>query len=109
KVATHKDAQMLLNAVLGSVGLKPTIASIQSGKTIAIANKETLVTAGHIVTEMAKKHNVELIPVDSEHSAIYQCLEGNTEKELSRLILTASGGSFRDKTREELTNVTVED
>lgn len=109
EVATHEDSQLLLNAMLGSVGLKPTIAAIESGKTIAIANKETLVTAGHIVTQLAKKHQVDLIPVDSEHSAIYQCLQGDIEKEVSRIILTASGGSFRDKTRDELVHVTVED
>lgn len=109
EVATYDDADLLLNAVLGSVGLKPTVAAIKAGKTIAIANKETLVTAGHIVTQLAKKYGVELIPVDSEHSAIYQCLQGDVEEEVSRIILTASGGSFRDKTREELTDVTVED
>ncbi|WP_078595626.1 1-deoxy-D-xylulose-5-phosphate reductoisomerase [Evansella clarkii] len=109
EAAAGNDADIVMSAVMGSVGLKPTLAAIEAGKDIAIANKETLVTAGHIVTEKAEKHGVELIPVDSEHSAIYQCLEDNADKEVSRIILTASGGSFRDKTREELKNVTVED
>jgi 1-deoxy-D-xylulose-5-phosphate reductoisomerase len=109
EAAAGNDADIVMSAVMGSVGLKPTLAAIESGKDIAIANKETLVTAGHIVTEKAKKHGVELIPVDSEHSAIYQCLEDNADKEVNRIILTASGGSFRDKTREQLKNVTVED
>ncbi|MDT8858993.1 1-deoxy-D-xylulose-5-phosphate reductoisomerase [Alkalihalobacillus sp. MEB130] len=107
EVATVEAADMVVNAVLGSVGLSPTLAAIQAGKTIAIANKETLVTAGHIVTEEAKKHNVSLIPVDSEHSAIFQALNGETLNEVERLILTASGGSFRDRTRAELEGVTV--
>ncbi|MFA9558050.1 1-deoxy-D-xylulose-5-phosphate reductoisomerase [Evansella sp. AB-rgal1] len=109
EVAVHQDADVLVNAVMGSVGLEPTIAGIEAKKDIAIANKETLVTAGHIITELAMKNNVELIPIDSEHSAIYQCLDGDVDKEVSRLILTASGGSFRDRSREELKNVTVKD
>ncbi|OKL37107.1 1-deoxy-D-xylulose-5-phosphate reductoisomerase [Domibacillus mangrovi] len=107
--AVDEKADTLVNAVLGSVGLQPTLKAIESGKTIAIANKETLVTAGHIVTEAAKKAGVKLLPVDSEHSAIFQCMQGEHEKNVSRLILTASGGSFRDKKREELVNVTVEE
>lgn len=98
-----------MNAVLGSVGLRPTLQAIEAGKTIAIANKETLVTAGHLVMAAAEKHNVALLPVDSEHSAIFQCLQGEKEKNIARLILTASGGSFRDRTREELKNVTVQE
>ncbi len=108
-VALHPDAEIVVNAVVGSVGLLPTLRAIEAKKTIAIANKETLVTAGHLVIEAAKKHNVPLLPVDSEHSAIFQCLNGENEKRISRLILTASGGSFRDKTRDELKHVTVED
>ncbi|MFX3624653.1 MAG: 1-deoxy-D-xylulose-5-phosphate reductoisomerase [Ectobacillus sp.] len=108
-VALYEEAQVLVNAVVGSVGLVPTLQAIEAKKTIAIANKETLVTAGHLVTEAAKKHGVSLLPVDSEHSAIFQCLNGENKQRISRLILTASGGSFRDKTREELANVTVED
>jgi 1-deoxy-D-xylulose-5-phosphate reductoisomerase len=95
--------------VIGSVGLNPTLQAIESGKTIAIANKETLVTAGHLVMETAKRNNVALLPVDSEHSAIFQCLQGEQEKTIERLILTASGGSFRDRTRKELEGVTVKE
>ncbi|MDG5788155.1 1-deoxy-D-xylulose-5-phosphate reductoisomerase [Evansella sp. AB-P1] len=109
EVATDDLSDVLVNAVMGSIGLKPTLAAIESGKNIAIANKETLVTAGHIVTKMAELHNVELIPIDSEHSAIYQCLEDESHKEVNRLILTASGGSFRDLSRSDLEKVTVDD
>ncbi|MDN3014757.1 1-deoxy-D-xylulose-5-phosphate reductoisomerase [Paenibacillus sp. BSR1-1] len=107
EVATYEKADILVNAVLGSVGLNPTLQAIECGKIIAIANKETLVTAGHLVIEAAKRNNVPLLPVDSEHSAIFQALQGEREKNIERLILTASGGSFRDRTREELENVTV--
>lgn len=107
EVAQDPDASILVNAIIGSVGLIPTLTAIETGKTIAIANKETLVTAGHIVTEAAKKHGVTLIPVDSEHSAIFQALNGEDKKEILKLILTASGGSFRDKSRDELKRVTV--
>ncbi|MDV2685462.1 1-deoxy-D-xylulose-5-phosphate reductoisomerase [Alkalihalophilus lindianensis] len=109
EVAAHTGAEVLVNAVIGSVGLAPTLQAIEAGKTIAIANKETLVTAGHIVTEAAKKHNVSLLPVDSEHSAIFQALNGESLAEVDRLILTASGGSFRDRTRDELRDVTVDE
>lgn len=109
EVATHPDASVLVNAVLGSVGLEATLAAIQKGKTIAIANKETLVTAGHLVMAEAKKYNVPILPVDSEHSAVFQSMNGENPKQIERIILTASGGSFRDKTREELRGVTVED
>lgn len=109
EVALHPAADVVVNAVVGSVGLMPTLSAIEARKTIAIANKETLVTAGHLVMEAARKYGVDLLPVDSEHSAIFQCLNGESREQLSRLILTASGGSFRDKTREELTHVTVED
>lgn len=109
EVAIFDKADVLVNAVLGSVGLYPTLQAIEAGKTIAIANKETLVTAGHLVMEAAKKYNVPILPVDSEHSAIYQCLQGEKEKNIERLIITASGGSFRDLSRAELQQVTVED
>ncbi|WP_100399321.1 1-deoxy-D-xylulose-5-phosphate reductoisomerase [Bacillus sp. FJAT-44742] len=109
EVAVHPEADFLMNAVLGSVGLEPTLAAIEAGKVIGIANKETLVTAGHIVMEKAKENNVQVLPVDSEHSAIFQCLEGSLTDEVSRLILTASGGSFRDLSRNQLSGVTVED
>ncbi|TYR82751.1 1-deoxy-D-xylulose-5-phosphate reductoisomerase [Priestia megaterium] len=109
EVATHPDADILVNAVLGSVGLVPTLEAIKIKKTIAIANKETLVTAGHIVMEAAKEHEVDILPVDSEHSAIFQSIQGQDESAIDRLILTASGGSFRDRTREELKDVTVQE
>jgi len=109
EVAAHPDCDVVLNAVVGHVGLMPTLAAIQAGKTIAIANKETLVTAGHIVMETAKEKGVQILPVDSEHSAIFQCLNGEKKSEVAKIILTASGGSFRDRTREELKNVTVEE
>jgi 1-deoxy-D-xylulose-5-phosphate reductoisomerase len=95
--------------VLGSVGLNPTLQAIETGKVIAIANKETLVTAGHLVMDAVRKNNVILLPVDSEHSAIFQALQGEKHKNIERLILTASGGSFRDRSRAELENVTVKD
>jgi 1-deoxy-D-xylulose-5-phosphate reductoisomerase len=107
ETAIYPSADILVNAVLGSVGLNPTLQAIESGKTIAIANKETLVTAGHLVMEAAKKNGVALLPVDSEHSAIFQCLQGEQDKNIEKLILTASGGSFRDRTRKELEGVTV--
>ncbi|ARI77475.1 1-deoxy-D-xylulose-5-phosphate reductoisomerase [Halobacillus mangrovi] len=100
---------VVVNAVMGSIGLPATLKAIQAKKLIAIANKETLVTAGHLVMQEAKKHNVELLPVDSEHSAIYQSLNGENKKDIHKLIITASGGSFRDKKREELVGVTVKD
>lgn len=108
EAAIYDGVDVLVNAVVGSVGLIPTLRAIENNITIALANKETLVTAGHIVTELAKKHNVSILPVDSEHSAIFQCLQGENEKSIERLIVTASGGSFRDKTRAELEGVTVE-
>jgi 1-deoxy-D-xylulose-5-phosphate reductoisomerase len=109
EVAVYKSANVLVNAVLGSVGLNPTLQAIEEGKTIAIANKETLVTAGHLVIDAAKRNNVPLLPVDSEHSAIFQALQGEKMKNIERLIITASGGSFRDRTRDQLENVTVEE
>lgn len=108
EVAVHDKADLLVNSVMGSVGLQPTLAAIEAGKTIALANKETLVTAGHLVMEKATQCKVDVLPVDSEHSAIFQCLQGQDEHAVDRLILTASGGSFRDKSRDELVNVTVE-
>jgi 1-deoxy-D-xylulose-5-phosphate reductoisomerase len=107
EVACHQDADVLVNAVLGSVGLYPTLQAIEAGKTIAIANKETLVTAGHLVMEAAKRKGTSLLPVDSEHSAIFQALQGEKQKNIEKLIITASGGSFRDRTRDELVGVTV--
>jgi 1-deoxy-D-xylulose-5-phosphate reductoisomerase len=109
EVATHPDTLILVNAVLGSVGLIPTLEAIKVKKTIAIANKETLVTAGQIVMKLAKEHEVDILPVDSEHSAIFQSLVGQDQTKISRLILTASGGSFRDRSRQELEHVTVKE
>ena len=109
EVATHPDTTVLVNAVLGSVGLAPTLAAIKMSKTIAIANKETLVTAGHLIMTAAKQYHAPILPVDSEHSALFQAMNGENPKSISRLIITASGGSFRDKTRDELTGVTVKD
>lgn len=108
EAATY-NADVLVNAVIGSVGLEPTLEAIKLGRTIAIANKETLVTAGHLVMQSAKQYGADILPVDSEHSALFQALNGEKLEQASRLILTASGGSFRDKTRGELKNVTVED
>ncbi len=109
EVAVYEKADILVNAVIGSVGLNPTLQAIECGKIIALANKETLVTAGHLVMDAAQRNNVPLLPVDSEHSAIFQALQGEKEKNIERLILTASGGSFRDRSRQELENVTVEE
>ncbi len=106
-VATESSADIVITAVVGSVGLVPTIDAIKAGKNIGLANKETLVTAGHIIMPLVKEYGVNLYPVDSEHSAIFQALNGENKKEVNKLILTASGGSFRDKTRDELANVTV--
>lgn len=108
-VATFADSNVLLNAVLGSIGLEATLAAIREKKAIAIANKETLVTAGHLVMSEAKKYGAPILPVDSEHSALWQSMQGENRQSISRLILTASGGSFRDKTREELKNVTIKE
>jgi 1-deoxy-D-xylulose-5-phosphate reductoisomerase len=108
EVAIYDGVDCLVNAVVGSVGLIPTLKAIENNITIALANKETLVTAGHLVTEHAKKYNVDILPVDSEHSAIFQCLQGENVKSIDRLIVTASGGSFRDKKREDLVDVTVD-
>lgn len=109
EVSTHPEVTYLVSALVGSQGLRPTLAAIQAGKKIGLANKETLVTAGHIVTAEARKANVPLLPIDSEHSAIFQCLNGERMEDVERLIITASGGSFRDRSRAELKDVTVED
>lgn len=109
EAATIKDAELVLNSVVGMVGLKPTLAAANAKKDIALANKETLVAGGKLVTDAVQKNGVRLLPVDSEHSAIFQCLQGMPEKKaLKKLILTASGGPFFGKTAEELKNVTVE-
>ncbi|MFS0574193.1 1-deoxy-D-xylulose-5-phosphate reductoisomerase [Sporosarcina sp. 179-K 3D1 HS] len=107
EIATS-EADVLVNSVIGSVGLRPTLQAIEAGIPIAIANKETLVAAGDIVMREAEKHQVPLLPVDSEHSALFQSLNGENPKRVSRLILTASGGSFRELSRNQLADVTVE-
>lgn len=108
KIATLEGEGILVNALVGFVGMKPTIEAIKVGKKIALANKETLVVAGDIIMPLAKEHNVQIVPIDSEHSAILQCLNGESDKSVSKIIITASGGSFRDLLREDLSNVTVE-
>lgn len=108
EVATHPGCNFVISSIVGSVGLYPTLKAIEAGKTIGLANKETLVTAGHIVMSKAKEYNVDIIPVDSEHSAIFQCLQGEGRRSVKRIILTASGGPFRDYSREELKKVTIE-
>lgn len=109
EVAAGTDAEIVITAVMGSVGLKSTLAAIKERKQIGLANKETLVTAGHLVTSLAKDNDVQIIPVDSEHSAIFQCLNGEEIREVKNITLTASGGSFRHLTRDQLQHVTVED
>lgn len=105
-VATISEANMLITAVVGAVGLKSTIHAIENKIDIGLANKETLVTAGHIIMPLVKEFDVKLLPVDSEHSAIFQCLNGEVTKDVNKLILTASGGSFRDLNRDDLKNIT---
>ncbi len=107
--ATVSSAQIVVAAVVGMIGIRPVIEAIQAGKDIAFANKETLVTAGHIIMPLVKKYGVQLLPVDSEHSAIFQCLHGESDREVAKILLTASGGPFRGRTREELTQIQVED
>lgn len=107
--ATVDSADIVVLAVVGMVGIRPAIAAINAHKDIALANKETLVTAGHVIMTLAKEKNVRILPVDSEHSAIFQCLNGEDTKAVSKLILTASGGPFRGMTREQMKNVKVED
>jgi 1-deoxy-D-xylulose-5-phosphate reductoisomerase len=108
EVATHPDADIVVAATSGLQGLEPTLAAIRAGKTIALANKETLVMAGHLVMLEAKRAGVPVLPVDSEHSAIWQCLRGEQSKEIKRLLLTASGGPFRHASLEQINSVTVD-
>ena len=109
EVATMEEAEILVTAIVGMIGIRPTIEAIKAGKDIALANKETLVTAGHIIMPLAKEHNVSILPVDSEHSAIFQSLQGNQRSALHKILLTASGGPFRGRKRDELVNIQVED
>lgn len=109
EIAADSDSEILVTAIVGMLGLRPTIAAIQSGKNIALANKETLVTAGHLIMPMAKEYDVQILPVDSEHSAIFQSLNGERANKIEKILLTASGGPFRGKTKAELEQVTLED
>ena len=109
EVATIAESEILVTAIVGMIGIRPTIEAIKAGKDIALANKETLVTAGHIIMPLAKEHNVAILPVDSEHSAIFQSLQGNPRGALHKILLTASGGPFRGRKREDLANIQVED
>ena len=109
EIAEYKTSDILVTAIVGMIGIRPTVAAIKAGKDIALANKETLVTAGHIIMPLAKECGVKILPVDSEHSAIFQSLQGNDGNEIAKILLTASGGPFRGRTREELTNIQVED
>ena len=109
EVSILKDTEILVTAIVGMIGIRPTIEAIKAGKDIALANKETLVTAGHIIMPLAAEKNVSILPVDSEHSAIFQSLQGNEHKAIHKILLTASGGPFRGKTEEELLDIKVED
>ncbi len=108
-ISVLPEADVVLTAIVGMIGIRPTIAAIEAGKDIALANKETLVTAGHIIMPLAKKHGVKILPVDSEHSAIFQSLNGEPKDKIRQILLTASGGPFRGFTKEQLTNVKAAD
>lgn len=108
-VATEPDASILVTAIVGMLGLRPTVAAVKAGKTIALANKETLVTAGHLIVPLARQNGVSILPVDSEHSAIFQALQGEARNAVAKLILTASGGPFRGKKTEALKQIRPED
>ena len=109
EVAAAEEMEVLVTGIVGMIGIKPTIAAIEAGKDIALANKETLVTAGHIIMPLAKRKGVSILPVDSEHSAIFQSMHGENRARVEKILLTASGGPFRGKSREELADMTVED
>ena len=109
EVAIHEESEVLVTAIVGMIGIRPTIAAIEHGKDIALANKETLVTAGHIIMPLAEEKGVSILPVDSEHSAIFQSIHGENRARVEKILLTASGGPFRGKKKEELMSMTVED
>ena len=109
EVSTLKETEIIVTAIVGMIGIRPTIEAIKAGKDIALANKETLVTAGHIIMPLAKENHVSILPVDSEHSAIFQSLQGNERKTLHKILLTASGGPFRGKKEEDLLEIRVEE
>ena len=109
EVAQIPESEILVTAIVGMIGIRPTVAAIRAGKNIALANKETLVTAGHIIMPLAKERKVSILPVDSEHSAIFQSLNGERQNHISKILLTASGGPFRGKKRQELEHIRPED
>ena len=109
ELAVMPETEILVTAIVGMIGIRPTIAAIEAGKDIALANKETLVTAGHLIMPLAQERGVKILPVDSEHSAIFQCLAGNDGRSIDKLLITPSCGPFRGRKKEELRNVTVED
>lgn len=109
ELASMPESDILVTAIVGMIGIRPTMEGIRAGKDIALANKETLVTAGHLIMPMAREYDVSILPVDSEHSAIFQAIHGEENKEIHKLLITASGGPFRGRTTEELRNVTVAD
>ena len=109
ELASMPESDILVTAIVGMIGIRPTMEGIRAGKDIALANKETLVTAGHLIMPMAREYGVSILPVDSEHSAIFQAIHGEENKEIHKLLITASGGPFRGRTTEELRNVTVAD
>jgi 1-deoxy-D-xylulose-5-phosphate reductoisomerase len=109
ELVTVSQADTVLTAVVGMIGIRPTIAAIKSGKDIALANKETLVTAGHLIMPLAAEHKVKILPVDSEHSAIFQSLNGEPQRKLEKILLTASGGPFRGMSRQQLESITVKE
>lgn len=109
EIVQLEEMDIIVTALVGMIGIQPTIKAIESGKDIALANKETLVTAGHLIMPLAKEKGVKILPVDSEHSAIFQSLQGTSKREIEKILLTASGGPFRGKTRKEMETVTVED
>ncbi len=108
-VCTEPSAEIVVTAIVGMIGIRPTIAAMKAGKDIALANKETLVTAGHIIMPLAEQTGVKILPVDSEHSAIFQCLNGEIHNKIHKILLTASGGPFRGRTREQMKEIQVED
>ena len=109
EIAVMEEMEILVTAIVGMIGIRPTVAAIEAGKTIALANKETLVTAGHIIMPLAAEKGVPILPVDSEHSAIFQSLHGENRERVSKILLTASGGPFRGRKREDLMEITVEE
>ena len=109
ETAAEPHSEIVVTAIVGMIGIRPTIAAMEAGKDIALANKETLVTAGHIIMPLAKEKGVQILPVDSEHSAVFQCLNGENRSQIEKILLTASGGPFRGRTREQMKDVKPED